>query len=66
MEMNETNMEEGTKKRRKLEEEEEGKKEEEKEEWTIDSLLGFGKFHYFQVWVIQTVIAFLGRLTESK
>jgi hypothetical protein len=61
MEMNETNMEEGTKKRRKQEE-----KEGKEEEWTIDSLLGFGKFHYFQVWVIQTVIAFLGRLTASK
>jgi hypothetical protein len=36
-------------------------KKEDEEEWTIDNLLGFGKFHYFQVWIIQTVIAFLGR-----
>ena len=34
----------------------------EEEEWTMDSLLGFGWFHHFQIWVVQTVVAILGKL----
>jgi hypothetical protein len=36
------------------------KKEQEEEEWTMDSLLGFGRFHYFQIWVVQALVAVLG------
>jgi hypothetical protein len=32
----------------------------EEEEWTMDSLLGFGRFHYFQIWVVQALVAVLG------
>ena len=34
----------------------------EEEEWTMDSLLGFGRFHHFQIWVVQSVVAILGKL----
>ena len=34
----------------------------EEEEWTMDSLLGFGRFHHFQIWVVQSVVAILGQL----
>jgi hypothetical protein len=27
----------------------------------MDRLLGFGRFHHFQIWVVQTVVAVLGR-----
>ena len=37
-------------------------KVEDEEEWTMDSLLGFGWFHHFQIWVVQTVVAILGKL----
>jgi hypothetical protein len=37
-------------------------KEEEGEEWTMDKLLGFGRFHHFQLWVIQALLSALGRL----
>ena len=37
-------------------------KVEEEEEWTMDSLLGFGRFHHFQIWVVQSVVAILGKL----
>jgi hypothetical protein len=36
------------------------KKEEKEEEWTMDKLLGFGRFHYFQIWVVQALVAVLG------
>jgi hypothetical protein len=32
----------------------------EEEEWTMDRLLGFGRFHYFQIWVVQALVAVLG------
>jgi hypothetical protein len=43
-------------------EEEEVKDVEEEEEWTMDKLLGFGRFHHFQLWVIQALLSALGRL----
>jgi hypothetical protein len=27
----------------------------------MDNLLGFGRFHHFQIWVVQTVVAILGK-----
>ncbi len=48
---------------KKEEEEEltmEKKEEKEDEEWTMDKLLGFGRFHYFQIWVVQALVAVLG------
>jgi hypothetical protein len=41
--------------------EEKKKEEEEEEEWTMDNLLGFGRFHHFQIWVVQTVVAIIGK-----
>jgi hypothetical protein len=38
----------------------EKKEEKEEEEWTMDKLLGFGRFHYFQIWVVQALVAVLG------
>ncbi len=54
-------MQERVKKDEEREKEEEGEKEEE-EEWTMDKLLGFGRFHHFQLWVIQALLSVLGRL----
>ncbi len=44
------------------EEKEEKDKQEKEEEWTMDKLLGFGRFHHFQLWVIQALLSALGRL----
>ncbi len=46
----------------RVKKDEEGEKEEEEEEWTMDKLLGFGRFHHFQLWVIQALLSALGRL----
>jgi len=55
--------EEGEKEEKKKQEgEEEKEEEEEEEEWTMDKLLGFGRFHHFQLWVIQALLSALGRL----
>jgi hypothetical protein len=53
-------MQERVKKDEEGEEKEEG--EEEEEDWTMDKLLGFGRFHHFQLWVIQALLSALGRL----
>jgi hypothetical protein len=30
------------------------------DEWTMDTLLGFGRFHHFQILGVQTLVAILG------
>jgi hypothetical protein len=54
-------MQERGKKDEEGEAKEEGEEKEE-EEWTMDKLLGFGRFHHFQLWVIQALLSALGRL----
>ncbi len=54
-------MQERVKKDEEEEEKEEEDKQEEEEEWTMDKLLGFGRFHHFQLWVIQALLSALGR-----
>ncbi len=46
----------------RVKKDEEGEKEKKEEEWTMDKLLGFGRFHHFQLWVIQALLSALGRL----
>ncbi len=31
----------------------------------MDNLLGFGRFHHFQIWVVQTVVAILGKEVQT-
>jgi hypothetical protein len=45
----------------KNEVDEKKEKKDEEEEWTMDNLLGFGRFHHFQIWVVQTVVAIIGK-----
>ena len=30
--------------------------------WNLDSVLGFGNYQHFQVWIIQSLIAIIGAL----
>ncbi len=47
-------------KKEQKEDEERTMEKKEEEEWTMDKLLGFGRFHYFQIWVVQALVAVLG------
>jgi hypothetical protein len=53
-------MDKGEKNKEKPEFMMEKKEKEGEEEWTMDKLLGFGRFHYFQIWVVQALVAVLG------